>query len=437
MGKEDRILLTTIPKSPEGNWDNFRRDTRRKLFTYSFPRINSIGLRFLSQNIPEIDILEYPSIGTYKRYLNKGYKTVGYSFYLNETNMILKMIKTARSTSEDLELWGGNYGALTPDVQKYFDEVFIGYAEEAIARKLGIEIDTLKHPPIVWYVQTSFGLKINPVGILFTTRGCPVRCDFCQTPSFCSKIQKVPLRSIEKVIEHYRGMGIREVIIYDENFSLFPKHTKKVVELLHEKGIYWYCMTTSKHLSKDWREWYEMGMLGAFVGIESFSQQVLNSMNKTKADVSETVELIKEVRDHLYLLGFFIIGYEHDDRSSVVRDISRLSDLKLDHTQIRILTPLPQTPLWDEIDSKYGIFETDWSRFDTLNLVWNHPNFTPEEMRKLLLRSLMKCHPRRYVLRTPSKLARRYSREKGLIGSGIYLLKNMLIANSLDYESLR
>ncbi len=436
MDSEKRVLLTTVPGSSEVYWDNFKIDTQRKIFTYSFPRINSFGLRFLKYNIPGIDILEYPSWDEYKKNLEKRYDVVGYSFYLNETNTIIKMINTARKMSTNTRLWGGNYGALTPEIQNHLDEVFIGYAEESLAKRLGKKIERIRHPPLVWYVQTSFGFKINPVGILFTSRGCPMNCNFCQTPSFCSKPQKISLKSIEEVLDVYLDMGIKEVIIYDENFSLFPKHTKKVVDLLYEKGIYWFCMTSVDHLKNNWREWYEMGLLGAFIGIESFSQGILNSMNKSKTEALETIELVREIRDYLYLLGFFIIGYEDETKVIAKENVKTLKKLKLDHTQIRILTPLPQTSLWENIENKYGIFQEDWSKFDTMHLVWNHPHFNPGELRELLIKSLLECHPRRYLLRTPLKMAKRYTREKGYIGSSIYLFKKMLLANTFDYSSL-
>ena len=436
MVADKKVLLTTVPRMPEIYWDNFRRDTQRKLFTYSFPRINSFGLRFIKYNIPNIDILEYPSWDEYKSRLKEGYDIVGYSFYLNETDIVKNMVNTAKNMSKGTELWAGNYGALTPSISHLFDEIFIGYAELEVAKKLGLNLNTIKHPPLVWYVQTSFGLKINPLGILFTTRGCPLKCDFCQTPSFCKKTKKIPLDSIKEVIDKYNEMGIREVIIYDENFSLFPNHTKKVIELLYSYDIHWYCMTTIKHLSDNWKEWYEMGLLGAFIGIESFSQDILGSMNKVKIDASETIEFIKEIRNYLYLLGFFIIGFEKDTKKSVKEEVNKLKNLQIDHTQIRILTPLPETVLWEEIESKYGIFDKDWSKFDTMHLVWNHPNFTPEELRKLLIESLLKCHPRRHLLRTLLKLAKRHMREKGFFHSGIYLFKNMLLANTFDYSSL-
>ncbi len=119
----------------------------------------------------------------------------------------------------------------------------------------------------------------------------------------------------------------------------------------------------------------------------------------------------------------------------MTEDVNILCNLKLDHTQNQTLTPLPQTPLWNIIENEYGIFERNWSKYDTMHLVWNHPNFELDEIRKLLIRSLLKCHPRRYLINSQVKFGRRFTREKGFLGASLYLLRNVWNANILDYMS--
>ncbi len=432
MTDKKKILFTTVYNDEGIYWDNFKKDTQRRIFTYSFPRISSFGLRFIKENFENVDIMEYPTFEEFCRKLHEGYDIVGFSFFLNETDDILRMIKTARKINPEVKIWGGNYGILTPEIHGYFDKIFIGYAEEELAKEFNVDLKRIKHPPLVWYIQTSFGLKINPVGILFTTRGCPMKCSFCQTPMFCPKPSKLSYRSISEILDRYKEMGIKELIIYDENFNLFPKHTKKVVEMMNDRGFYWYCMTTVKNLKENWQDWMEMGMLGSFVGIESFRQDALDSIKKPlKPD--DTIEFVEKINDDLYLLGFFVIGYEGDTKASIREDIDKLRDLRLDHNQIRILTPLPQTPLWDEIENKYGIINKDWGRYDTMHLVWNHPNFEATELEKLLIKSLKKCHPRTYLIRTPMKLMKRYSMDKGVLDGISFMSKKMMYANRFDY----
>ena len=49
-----------------------------------------MGLRFLKQNVPEIEIPELPTVAEYRRTLARGWDVVGISFYLDETPRALE-----------------------------------------------------------------------------------------------------------------------------------------------------------------------------------------------------------------------------------------------------------------------------------------------------------------------------------------------------------
>ena len=184
------------------------------------------------------------------------------------------------------ELWAGNYGALTEEIQHHFDRVFIGYSEDAIAQLFGKHISNneIIHPPLI--SNTSFhGFKLNCQGYLFTNRGCNNKCDFCQTPPFCPKPSKIPLHSIERVLQYYKKLGLTEIIILDESFGLYRKHAEKVVDLLDKYGFYWFPMIRADYLKKRIHDWSKKGLIGALTGIESFNQQILDNLGK-----NETIE---------------------------------------------------------------------------------------------------------------------------------------------------
>lgn len=66
MVQNKKILLTTVYKKKV--YDYFLTNCRRRVFTFSLPRVLSFGLRFIKQNIPKIEVLEYP---TWKEYMEK------------------------------------------------------------------------------------------------------------------------------------------------------------------------------------------------------------------------------------------------------------------------------------------------------------------------------------------------------------------------------
>ncbi len=107
---------------------------------FGMPRTISFGLRFLRQNLPDLNVLEYPTRAEFSAQLKRGWDAVGFSFYLEETNDIQAMAAEARQAGVR-ELWAGNYGALTPSIQSHFDHVFSSYSEDAVGQKLGTRLE--------------------------------------------------------------------------------------------------------------------------------------------------------------------------------------------------------------------------------------------------------------------------------------------------------
>ena len=430
---DPKILFTTVYRN-KGRHDYFEANSRNTVFRFSIPRIRSLGLRFIKQNIPEIEILEYPTWEEYKKAIKKQHwDIVGFSFYVDEIPEILQMIKYARENGVE-EIWGGNYGALTEEIEEYFDWICIGYGEEEIAKKLGIKIKEVVHPPLIGYLGTPLGLKLTPFGYLFTSRGCNKKCIFCQTPIFCKKPSKLPLSSIERVLSYYKSIGIDQLVMPEENFGMFKKHSEEVVELLGEYGFYWIVMTRADTLNENLSFWLENGFNGAGIGIETLSQQIMDEIGK-KERVEEVTEAVENLhRLNRMVVGFFMVGYENDTKQSIKRSTMELAKFKLDLAQICVLTPFPKTPLWSYIQEKYGIFEKDWHKFNTKHLVWNHPHISPKEMERLLSWIFRQVHPRTNPLRTTFKFMKRYSdAHQNVIKGLLYMARQVMQANTFAY----
>jgi radical SAM superfamily enzyme YgiQ (UPF0313 family) len=144
-------------------------------------------------------------------------------------------------------------------------------------------------------------------------------------------------------------------------------------------------------------------MEGALFGIESFHQEILKQMHKNEK-VQAAFELAQRLnRAGLYAHGYYIIGLPSETPESIAEDLKTLASLQLDVTQITIVTPHPKTEMWRELDSNYGIFENDWSKFDTKHLVWNHPHCAPGQLEALLEQGFRGCYGSKWVVRTMKK----------------------------------
>ncbi|MGC1648535.1 MAG: radical SAM protein [Candidatus Sulfotelmatobacter sp.] len=396
-----RILLTTRCRD-SGLYDYFRENAPRNFrWRFGMPRTISFGLRFLRQNLPQLHILEYPTRAEFSAQLKRGWDAVGFSFYLEETNDILAMAAEARQAGVR-ELWAGNYGALTPSIQSHFDHVFTSYSEDALAQKLGTHLDEIQHPPLVTRFRLPGGWSF-PLGVLFSSRGCSFRCTFCQTTAFAPQPKENSLASLDRVLRFYVQHGIHFVLLLDENFGNIPSHADAVIELLARHKVRWLVQSRVDLLLRNFDDWRSCGMEGALFGIESFHQDILKQMHKNEKAQS-AFELAERLnRTGMYAQGYYIIGLPPETPGSIAQDLRTLASLKLDVTQITIVTPHPQTEMWRELDSGYGIFEKDWSKFDTKHLVWNHPHCAPGELESLLEQGFRGCYGKDWLMRTTKK----------------------------------
>ena len=375
-----------------------------------------------------MEILEYPSWNQYIQELKKGWDAVGFSFYMNEVTEILKMVKAAREAGVE-SIWAGNYGIMSKEIQSEFDRIILGYGEEEVGKYFGREIKELIHPPLCWPFGTTMTGALTMIGQLCTVRGCSFQCNFCQAPSFCNKLSKLPLESIERILKYYNKIGVNMVNIVDENFCLYKSHTEQVIELSGKYEINWYPCMRPNGLSDDLDYWIDNDFLGAQIGFESMSSKAIESAGKNFT-LDHTYDIVFTMKEKNWLiLGFYMLGFEDDTAESIKQDVKRLASFKLNLHQICVMTPLPETPLWEHLDENYRIFEKDYHKFDAKHLVWNHPNISPQKMRELLAWSFNETYPRHFPARYVKQFYRAFRYNKSFTET-ISLFKN-------NYKSTR
>ena len=293
------------------------------------------------------------------------------------------------------ELWGGNYGVLTDGMEKKFDRVFYGYSEHEIAKLINYKLETVKHPPLINSIAFK-SFKLARFGTIFTTRGCTHKCKFCQTPVFDPRAKIVTIESIEATLKYYKQHNINNIGIFDENFGLVPRHANEVAALLKRYNFTWACMARADFVARNVDTWLKDGgrFVAAGVGIESFNSEILAEQKK-RIDAKKLDASIKKIKSRgIGILGYYIIGFPNETKESIKSDLKKLAAMKNEMNQVTIVTPLPKTPLWYELEEKYGIFEKDYSLYDTKHLVWHHPTIKKDELEQLLDWGLRLVNPR-------------------------------------------
>ena len=379
-----RVLLCTAYRRFRSDYLDYVGQNVYSKVRVSLKRTASPGLRFLKQNVPEIKILEYPMWRDYVAKLKQGWDVVGFSFFESEIGEVIKMAEEARRQGIK-ELWAGCYGALNPVVPKTVDRVFYGAAEDEVAQVFGKRVKDIEHPVVMWPMTFMPGsIPHFQTGLLYTQHGCPYKCTFCQTPIFDTGRETVNLDSIERVLRYYSRIGINDILILDELFGFNRRHSDKITGLLARYRMRWWAQSRISIFLHNLETWYERGFRFPLVGVEAMSQRALDTIDK-KQNLEEVTEFIRRTGEKpgMYRMAYYMIGYVNMDAEATWEDAKRLKQAGFDAHQINVLTPFPKTPLWDEIEQGYGIFDRTYRHYDAKYMVWNHPYISARQMHYL------------------------------------------------------
>jgi len=381
-----RVLLSTVYRRFRGDYIDALGWTGRRFFRTSAPLRVSPGLRFIKQNVAQVEILEYPLWHEYVDKLKEGWDIVGFSFYHNQIGEIRKMIAEARLQGVK-EIWAGNYGVLDYDIPSMVDRVFIGPAEDQIAQVFGYRVPEgeIQHPVMMAHFSYFAGIRHLTFGLLYTAHGCAFKCTFCQTPVFERYRFTINFESIERVLAYYHKMGINDIVVLDELFGVYPKLADKVTRLFARYRFRWWAQSRAALFLRYLDTWYERGLRLPSVGVESMSQSALDNVNK-RQKIEEVLEFVRRTHDKLGMqrIGFSMIGYADMTAEETLEDAIRFKQVGFDTSTVCVITPFPQTPLWNELSSKYGIFDRDYHHYRLRHLVWRHPNISPLQMQYML-----------------------------------------------------
>jgi len=382
-----RVLITTAYRRLPGDYQDFLGGATRGFPKLSSPCRLSPGLRFIKQNVPEVEILEYPLWHEYVAKLKEGWDIVGFSVYQHDIGEVETMAEEARRHGVG-ETWAGNFGVLDRKVPGMVDRVFIGPAEDQIAQVFGHRVrdGDIEHPAMMVHISLRPGnIRHFTAGLLYTQRGCPFTCAFCQTPAFDKRCFTVNYESIERVLRYYQKVGVKYIFVMDEIFGAYARFADRVTGLFARYNFHWLAQSRAALFLRHFEEWYDRGLRIPLVGVEAMSQDALDAVDK-KQTLEEVTAFARRSAEKpgMFRFAYYLIGYENMTAEETLADAKRLKNLGFESCGVCVLTPFPGTPLWDRLAANYGIFDADYHHYRSKHLVWNHPYISAAEMQILL-----------------------------------------------------
>lgn len=254
------------------------------------------------------------------------------------------------------------------------------------------DLDSI-HPPArgssPYRKYTSVLAKHNPITTMITSRGCPFQCVFCNRMG--RKYRCHSAEYILKEIENILRLGIREIFIHDDTFTLKRERVENICRGIIERGynIVWEARTRVDCVDEKLLALMrKAGCYRLSFGVESGSEKVLKSMRKgiKLGQVKQVFSWCKE--NGILTLADFMFGNLDEKMEDINKTIELVKQIKPNFVQFSICSPYPDTPLY-KMGLEKGLIPRDiWLDFahnplqDFNSPVWTQ-HFTEEELQKI------------------------------------------------------
>jgi anaerobic magnesium-protoporphyrin IX monomethyl ester cyclase len=339
-------------------------------------------------------------------------------------NDAIKIAKYSRSKGKKI-LFGGPHATLRPETfVEHGDFIVKGEADVTIVeilkgdhkeqiiegKKIGLEnlpipaydLLDMENYMNLWHPLDSVSVNLRGTN-MFTSRGCPYRCTFCQP--VLDKIfgKGVRSRTVDNVIAEIKYLkenyGINAIWFNDDTFTIRKTWIKEFCQRLHDENlnILWGVNSRIDTTNEEQlRLMHAAGLRIMHVGIESGSQRVSDEIYNKDIDLSKVPELITlSEKIGVHILGYFMMGAPGETEQDIQDTIDFAQSLDATEITATIATPLPETHMYNKVKNTHQLNENyDYYK----NTVFKNPTVPFKRLKFLQKKLLFKfyTHPKRW-----------------------------------------
>jgi len=255
--------------------------------------------------------------------------------------------------------------------------------------------------------------KNNPTTTMFTSRGCPYKCLFCDRPHLGKIFRARSAENVVRELEKIEQMGIKEVFIYDDTFTIDRQRVVDICNLILEKNIKlnWDIRARVNTVDLELlRLMKSAGCARIHYGVEAGTEKILRVLRKgiTLEQVKKAFAITKKTG--IETAGYFMIGSPTENMEDIKQTIKLAKKLFPDYVHFSVTTPFPATELYFK-GLQDGIIKKDyWKEFsknpqpDFEPPAWEE-NFTRDELFKILIKAYKEYYLNlKYILRRLKEL---------------------------------
>ncbi|MBS3079631.1 radical SAM protein [Candidatus Pacearchaeota archaeon] len=233
-------------------------------------------------------------------------------------------------------------------------------------------------------------IKEKPLLTLQASRGCPYSCSYyCPYGTFqgakyrTRNVYKV-IEDIQQLIKKYKIKGLQ---FRDPTFGIDKRQLFQFIELMKENNIkIKFGIETRLDIldKKILKNLFEIGLRNINIGIETIDNNIARLNKRKLTEIKHQEEIINYCNKlGIKISAFYILGYPNDTEENIKKTIKYAIKLNTNVAQFCISCPYPGTEFYKELDSNGLLLEKDFEKFNSVNLVFKHPNLTQKRILEL------------------------------------------------------
>lgn len=360
----------------------------------------SWGIMLIQHNISApTTVLDFPTRELFEREIAENrYDIIGISSIIVNVGKVREMCRIARRVSPQSQIVVGGHVAAIPGIEGMVDADHIvrGDGVSWMRRYLGEDPEApICHPRIV----SGFGLRVMGLRMPETTRdtaatiipsvGCPMGCNFCTTSAFFGgkgrylNFYDSGRELFDVMSEMEAALGARAFFLMDENFLLHRRRALELLDCMKRAGKSWafYVFSSANALERySIEELVQLGVSWLWMGLESPNSAY------AKLNGTDTLRLTRELRQNgIKLLGSTIVGLEHHTPENIRAEIEHAVAHQTDFHQFMLYTPVPGTPLYEEVSQQGRILDVDYADIHgQYKFNFQHPSISHDDSKRFL-----------------------------------------------------
>lgn len=248
--------------------------------------------------------------------------------------------------------------------------------------------------PSAWHLLDWKNYNFRPrpgsiSAIVSSSRGCAQGCSFCSQQKFWRRTWRA--RSPESFVSElemlHKEYGVSIAMLADETPTVDRERWRRILDLLiaRKPGVELMMETRADDIVRD-KEWMadtrRAGIVHIYVGVESDSQETLNTFNKNlKVETSrEAIRLINEAG--IISETAFVLGMPDETPQSIRRTVKMALEYDPDMAFFMTIAPWPYSDIAKELEPH--IETRDYSDYNLVKAVVKPRAMTRAEVEKEL-----------------------------------------------------